>query len=349
MEHNKMNVLKIDRNISKFIFLLAVIVLCSCEQKIEKKDVKIEVPVTQTPVPKEIIRTPDFNPDSAYYFIEKQVKFGPRVPNTDAHKKCALFFEQKLKSYDFHVIIQEGEVTAFNNKKLSIKNVIAQYDPENKERIMLFAHWDSRPFADRDTKDRNKPIDGANDGASGVGVLLEIARLIQSFEEKPKIGIDILFFDAEDYGQPQESMVTSDTDSWCLGSQYWAKNPPIPDYKARFGILLDMVGAINAEFPKESSSMYFAPSVVNKVWAAADRLGYSNYFVNKREMRGITDDHVYVNTLAKIPSIDIIHYRTREADFGEFHHTHRDTMDIIDKNTLKAVGQTLIDVIYRER
>ncbi|PCJ89889.1 MAG: glutamine cyclotransferase [Flavobacteriales bacterium] len=323
------------------------LLLFSCAEEKKKEPASIQKPAVEKPkLP--VLSVPVFNADSAYYYIEKQVDFGPRVPNTDAHRKCALWMENELKSYGLEVLVQEGEVTAFNKKKLQIKNIIGRFNAENPSRILLFAHWDVRPYADRDTKNRAKPIDGANDGGSGVGVLLEIARQLSLNEDTPRVGVDIIFFDAEDYGQPSETMAQQQGNTWCLGTQYWAKNPPIANYAPRYGILLDMVGATDAVFPQEAHSLYYAPYVVNNVWSTAARLGYSNYFVNKREYRGLTDDHFYVNTMAKIPSIDIVHYHVGKSDFGHFHHTHKDNMDIIDKSTLKAVGQTLLEVIYRE-
>lgn len=332
------------KKIAYLIFLAALLYSCSGEEQEIIPDVEVNID--------EVIKTiqpPDFNQDSAYNFIQKQVDFGPRVPNSAAHVACGNFLVEKLKEYGASVIEQTGVVKAFNNDKLNIKNIIAQFQPEKQARIMLFAHWDTRPFADRDTKDIGKPIDGANDGASGVGVLLEIARIVS--QTSTSIGVDILFFDAEDYGSTNSTMFGKQMlDDWCLGAQYWANNPPIKDYRPRYGILLDMVGAKDAVFPKEYLSLYFAPHVVTKVWDAAQKLGYGKYFLNKEmpPTTAITDDHKYVNNLAKIPAIDIIHYDPNTLDFGSFHHTHNDNMEVIDKNTLKAVGQTLLQVIYNE-
>ena len=300
--------------------------------------------------PTEIIRvqTPVFNQDSAYQFIQNQVDFGPRVPNTEAHTQCAIWMENKLKNYGATTLVQEAVVTAFNGDKLNMKNIIAQFSPEKSKRVMLFAHWDTRPVADKDTERKSEPIDGANDGGSGVGVLLEMAR--QFSLKEPTIGVDIILFDAEDYGT-FEGSISSMQDSWCLGSQYWANNPPIANYQPQYGILLDMVGAPNAQFPKEYISMYHARNVVEKVWSIAKKLGYGNYFIDAElnQYQAITDDHLYVNALANIPSIDIISYDPNENTFGDFHHTHEDNMKIIDKNTLKAVGQTVTEVVYQER
>ncbi|MDQ3191614.1 MAG: M28 family peptidase [Bacteroidota bacterium] len=330
-------------NIILVLILSVFLFACQNTEEDKKTETKEEKPVEVEPR----VKAPDFNADSAYAYIEKQVSFGPRVPNSKAHAQTAQYLVNKLKSYEFNVILQEGKVTAFDNKVLDLKNIIAEYKPEASERIMLFAHWDTRPFADQDTKDRNKPIDGANDGGSGVGVLLEIARQISI--QKPAIGIDIILFDAEDYGQPDGTMMERKADTYALGSQFWSKQPHKKGYNARYGILLDMVGAKDALFTKEGTSMYYAPMVVEKVWNTAASLGYGAYFIDKKTP-GITDDHSYVNAIAGIPSIDIIQYDPEtQSKFGHYWHTHDDNMEIIDKNTLKAVGQTLLEVIYQEK
>lgn len=293
--------------------------------------------------------TPDFNADSAYHYIETQVNFGPRVPNTPQHLACANYLSQKLEDFGASVIVQQASVKAFDNSTLNIRNIIGQFQPEKNDRILLYAHWDTRPFADHDAnpEKRNQPIDGANDGASGVGVLLEIARHLSQNPTHP--GIDIVFFDAEDYGIPDHIQVAYKPDTWCLGSQYWGQNPHKKNYYARFGILLDMVGAKNAQFYKEQFSMQFAPRLVDYIWKTASELGYSAWF-NFNTGGMITDDHVYVYKHLKIPSVNIIqHDPSSDTSFGDYWHTHADNMDNIDKTTLKAVGQTVMEVIYREK
>lgn len=337
----------IKKSCNFLITLIIVLTIFSCKPETEKTKLpEQKIPVAE--IKKELITPPDFNSDSAYSFIKKQVDFGPRVPGTDAHKKCALYLENKMKEFGLEVIVQSAELTVFTGKKIPAKNIIGQYLPENTNRILLMAHWDSRPFADRDKENRTKPIDGANDGASGVAVLLEIARQIQISEIKPTVGIDFIFFDAEDYGQPHDIMMHDKPDTWCLGSQYWSRNPHKKNYRAKYGILLDMVGAKDAIFHKEGHSMHYAAHVAEKVWRTAARLGYSKYFINNRDYRPLTDDHYYVNTIAHIPSIDIVHYNPYLNDFGDFHHTHKDNLNIIDKETLKIVGHTVSDVIYNE-
>lgn len=295
-----------------------------------------------------VFAAPSFQADSAYYFIEKQVRFGPRNPNSKGHKACAQWLSGQLRTYADNVIEQRAMLKAFDGTMLDAVNIIAEFNPENKKRILLCAHWDTRPFADQDTARENQPIIGANDGGSGVGVLLEIARQLKM--NKPDVGVDIILFDAEDYGQPDDSPLPRVEDSYCLGSQYWAKNKHRSDYTAMYGILLDMVGGQNAKFVWEATSVNYAQSILSKVWAVGNELGYGNYF-NYYQKSGLTDDHLYINQLARIPTIDIIEYNNTSPS-GTFHpswHTHQDDMDVIDRQTLKAVGQTVLEVVFREK
>ena len=293
--------------------------------------------------------SPQFDADSAYLFVKKQVDFGSRVPNSAAHIECGDYLVSKLEEFGAQVIEQKTTLITYDGIALDARNIIGVYNPEEEKRILLFAHWDTRPFADQD-KDKTKrtqPIMGANDGASGVGVLLEIAR--QLHQLPVEIGIDIIFFDAEDWGQPSYERNHVPGEWYCLGSQYWAKNPHTPNYRASFGILLDMVGAQNATFYKEGYSVEYASNITEKVWSLAARLGYGNYFINKKGGY-ITDDHVAVNQHHRAPSINII--QTSEETphgFGNYWHTHNDNMDIIDRATLNAVGQTVMEVIYTDK
>lgn len=296
--------------------------------------------------PQKEVNVPTFNGDSAYQFVADQVAFGPRVPNTAAHAECADYLSQKLKQYGAEVIVQQAVVTAFDGTPLNMKNVIGQFQPDLKKRVLLYAHWDTRPFADKDTVRMNEPIDGANDGGSGVGVLLEVARNLA--QQPTDVGVDIIFFDTEDYGTPEWAEDGDYTD-WCLGSQYWAANLHKPAYRAKYGILLDMVGAENAVFNKEGTSMALAPSIVNKVWRAAKDLGYSDLFREDVTPQTI-DDNYFVTQGAGIPSANIVHYHVNvlPMGYGTFHHTHQDNMDIISKETLRKVGETVMEVIYHE-
>lgn len=294
-------------------------------------------------------KSPDFNADSAYHYVDRQVAFGPRMPNTAEHVACGDYLVNELKRFGADVYEQKMTLSIYDGTKLNARNIIGSYNKEKEKRVLLFAHWDTRPFSDKDADPANhrKPILGANDGASGVGVLLEVARQIQA--QSPNIGVDIIFFDAEDWGYPDFMDNEPNGEWWCLGSQYWAKNPHIPDYKAKYGILLDMVGAPNAKFAKELFSKQYAGDVVEKVWGVARLLNYGSYFVNKNG-GSIMDDHVPVIRDRKIPSIDIIQYdETTDTGFGAYWHTQKDDMTNISKETLKAVGQTVLETIYLEK
>ena len=320
----------------KLLFILFVAVqVAACNQA--TKSVQKE---------KKPVIVPAFSSDSAYNYIQKQVDFGPRIPNTDAQLNCAKYLSTTLKRFGAEVIEQKANVLAFNGTTLRSINIIGTFNPKAETRVLLFSHWDSRPWADHDPDpaNRKKPVMGANDGASGVGVLLEMARQIGI--AKPNVGIDIIFMDAEDYGATEDYRGENTEDSWCLGTQYWAKNPHVPGYTAKYGILLDMVGGKQATFLRESISEQYAVNVVDKVWSQAESLGFGQYFVN-RSGGMITDDHVYVNKIIGIPSIDIIQY-TSETGFASYWHTVNDTMENVDKNTLNAVGTTLMHVIYNE-
>jgi len=325
--------------------LLAMAILTSCNQQ----------PVKTTSAPpvakheSSMTDIPEFNADSAYRYVEKQVAFGPRVCNTPAHEKCADYIVSNLRSNCKDVTVQKGVVKAYNGTTLSFKNIIASFNPAASARIMLCSHWDSRHVADHDPDPakRKQPIDGANDGASGVGVLMEIARQLSM--KAPSIGVDLIMLDAEDYGPPEDQRTADSEDWWGLGSQYWAKQPHKPGYKARYGILLDMVGAPNATFLQENISMHFAADIVAKVWSKANEAGYSGYFLNEPGP-SIDDDHLYINQSLGLPTIDIIHLdKNSQTGFYPYWHTTKDNMQSIDRNTLKAVGQTLLTVIYGEK
>ncbi|MFN5630308.1 MAG: M28 family peptidase [Bacteroidota bacterium] len=322
-------------NLKLFFFVIAITIIAASCSTVENKKQETEAPFVQ--------KSPEFNEDSCFSFLQKQVAFGPRVPGTTAHKKCGDYLSNQLKKYDLDVHIQTSPVTTYNKKTFNLYNIIGSYNPHLKNRVLLLAHWDCRPFADEDVIDTDKPIDGADDGASGVAVLLEVARQLQL--KKPEIGIDIFFSDLEDYGVPNGSG-ESLPNSWCLGTQHWANNPHVVGYKANYGILLDMVGAKGAIFPVEGSSLFYAPAIIDKVWKNAANLGYSNYFVSA-QMGRTTDDHVYVNEIAKIPCIDIVHMNPTTGTYGTHHHKHADNLEIIDQGSLKMVGQVVLETIWQ--
>lgn len=322
------------------IISLVIFSIISCDNKQNSK------PAAQpAPQVKQVV-IPDFNADSAYNYVKKQLDFGPRVPGSVAHKQCAEWFVDFFSGKADTVYVQDFRTRLYDGRGIDGKNIIAAFNPEAKKRILLAAHWDSRPFADHDPDKNNwnTPIDGANDGASGVGVLMEIARILN--DNPVNIGVDIILFDLEDYGAPYFlNLMTND--DWALGSQYWAKNPHIYNYRAYFGILLDMVGASNAKFPKEYYSQQFAPALSNDVWKIARELGYDEYFTNELG-HPINDDHIYVNAIARIPMIDIIHLENNsESSFYPYWHTVKDNIEQIDPKTLGMVGDVVVNVLYR--
>lgn len=284
------------------------------------------------------VSIPAFNRDSALAYVQSQVDFGPRHMGSEGHRACKEWIVSKLEQFGTQVTEQNFPATLYTNEVFPGTNIIAKINPSHPKRILLAAHWDTRFIAEKDqnAEQRNEPILGADDGASGVGVLLEIARTLQV--NPIDIGVDIVFFDAEDQGDNG-----GQSDTWCLGSQYWAKNLS-PQNRPQYGILLDMVGAKGAIFPKEAISVNFANGILEKVWSLGQSMGYGAYFSNNRVSQ-LIDDHLFVNQLAGIPMIDIINYNN---GFGSYHHTHNDDMDIIDRNTLRVVGQVVLALLYNE-
>lgn len=291
---------------------------------------------------------PTFNADSAYAFIQKQVDFGPRVPGTQGHSDTKNWMISKLEGYGWTVQTQDFQAKTYDGLTWDLTNIIASYNPAATKRILLAAHWDTRRIADKDTERLNEPIDGANDGGSGVGVLLEIARIIASQELKPEVGIDLILFDGEDDGEPENTSIRNTAQEfwWCHGSQYWSKNKHIPNYAAFYGILVDLVGGKNAKFYREGYSRQYASGIVAKVWGNAGKIGHSDFFVQK-DAPEILDDHAFVNEWGGIPMIDIIEF-SPDYGFGNYHHTHKDNMDLIDPRSLKAVGETVLFTVYQE-
>lgn len=292
---------------------------------------------------------PTFCADSAYAFCAKQCSFGPRLMNTDTHDKCGEWIMKQFASYGMKVEAQDAELKAWDGTMLRSRNIWARFRPELTTRVLLCAHWDCRPWADNDPDSTNwrKPVMGANDGASGVAVMLEVARLLKS-DTTLRVGIDFVCFDAEDWGTPQWADTQDDADTWALGAQYWAENLP-QGYEARYGILLDMVGGEGARFYQEGMSKQYAAEIVNKVWRTASQIGYGSFFPMSAGGY-VTDDHVPVNEKAGITCIDIIAYYPdcQQSSFGPTWHTVNDTMEHIDPNTLKAVGQVLVQVLWSE-
>ena len=294
-----------------------------------------------------------FDASQAYAYTEKQVNFGPRVPGTDAHKKTAEYLIQTLKGFGAQVVEQPFSAPVYAGVKsgqdvskaepVASRNIIASFAPENPHRVLLGAHWDTRAAADKDLGDPTRPADGANDGASGVAVLLEIGRTLARDAKNLPVGVDFILFDNEDQGVMGNPPGIADPGAtWCSGSQYWAKNPHAAGYHADWGILLDMVGAKGSVFPREMNSLVYAANPLTKVWETARKLGQGHYFTDV-EAPGIVDDHVFMNR-AGVPTLDIIDMDPSGPSlFREYHHTRADSMKIIDKDVLRAVGQTVLE------
>ena len=323
---------------------MAALVCVSCSGRSRQKTVNV-------------VQVPVFCADSAYAYLASQLEFGWRVPGTQGHRDCGDWLCARLQHFGAVVEEQLGETKLYDGRRIPVRNIMASFQPENTRRVLLCAHWDSRPWCDREpgaarryadcslSPSADKPgVMGANDGASGVAVLLEVARQLQA--QMPEIGIDIVFFDAEDCGAPDwaDSKAVND---WCLGAQYWAKHLPARMRADAFGILLDMVGGRRAVFMWDYLSARQARPVAEKVWSTAQALGYGHLFQNG-DGGMLTDDHQYVNSLAGIPCIDIVDYDDMRGGFAESWHTAHDDLAHIDGETLQAVGQTLLQVIYNE-
>lgn len=312
---------------------LLLLISCSAGRNVGEGD------SAESEAPEAPTAAPAFDADSAYAFVERIVAFGPRVPNTEAHRLSGDALTAQLRSYGWDVIEQKATLNAFDGTPLKARNIFARINPEKPNRLLLMAHWDSRPWADADPDPAKQSLTvlGANDGASGLGVLLEIARQLSL--QKSGAAVDILFTDAEDWGSHE------DDDSWALGTRYFAQNPPVAGYRPSQAILLDMVGSPNASFGYEYFSRQSNPALLEKVWSAALSLGHGKYF-HTGFGGAITDDHIEL-IKAGIPSIDIIDYRQGNGyeGFDPVWHTSRDDMQNISRETLGAVGQTLMKVL----
>ena len=295
----------------------------------------------------EVVRPP-FSADSAYSYIETQLAFGPRVPNSEAHVNCAVWLIQQLRAAGAEIELQKGFMPDYRGNNQQIYNIIGHFvTPEtmNRPRILLAAHYDTRPWCDEEEEyaQRYYNVPGANDGASGVAVLLEVARQLGQ-QENRAVPVDIIFFDCEDMGTPQFYTGAERENTWCLGSQLWATQYANANANAKYqyGIVLDMVGAPDACFPREMYSTQYAANYQQQIWRSAERLGYGGLFSNQQSFP-ITDDHYYINAIAGIPCVDVIHYDMRNATgFASWWHTRNDDLNHISRATLQAVGEVVM-------
>lgn len=305
---------------------------------------------------------PVFDEDSAYTYVAEQCAFGPRVMNTAAHDSCGDYIAEKFREYGAKIYDQYADAKLYDGTPIKMRNIIASFNPAAQTRLIISGHWDSRPWADHDSDEakHHTPIDGANDGASSIGVMMEIARLLKEdaatkgdsalFRMKPDLGVDFICWDAEDCGTPTfaEDDEESHESTWCLGSQYWSGVRHVDGYTARYAINLDMVGGNQTVFYREGYSMNYAPAIVDKVWGAAHRIGYGQYFSYDAGIGHVTDDHLQVNR-GGIPCIDVIGVDASIGGFPATWHTVNDNVKNINRETLKAVGQTMLEVIWTEQ
>lgn len=335
----------------KIIYAIATMALVCCKNGQQ----------TTTEDSSALVDAPAFCEDSAYAYVAEQCKFGPRTMNSEAHDKCGDYIASKFESFGAKIYNQYADSKLYDGTPIKMRNIVASVNPDADVHIIISGHWDSRPWADNDADKANyhTPIDGANDGASSIGVMLEMARVLcadlkengdSAMLRKNGFAIDFICWDAEDCGLPhfEDSYDgESSASTWCLGSQYWAGKRHVDDYTARFGINLDMVGGSNTMFLKESYSLHYAPTYVDKIWNIGRKLGYDNYFSNE-SMGAITDDHVQVN-LSGIPCVDVIGADVEMDGFPRTWHTINDNIQNINKQTLKAVGHTMLTVLWNER
>ena len=298
-----------------------------------------------------------FSADSAYTYIAQQLAFGARVPGTDAHEACGDWLVSELARHGAQVKSQHGTMPNYAGKPQAIRNIVALLEGNTAHAILLCAHWDCRPWSDEEElyEHRLEPVRGANDGARGVGVILEMVRQLSIRKSKGEFvpSVQVVFFDCEDMGTPSHFTGSQRDHTWCLGSQLWAREYKqlnvecqMSTVKCQYGVLLDMVGDPSATFPREYYSMQYAGSYGERLWREASRLGYGRYFVQQATYYPITDDHYYVNTIAGIPCLDVIDYKMNtETGFAHWWHTQHDDIQNINKQTLQAVGETVLTTI----
>ena len=324
----------------KFVlFAACLLALAGCKNNQETVDstaVATVVDYTQVAVP-------EFSADSAFGYVAAQLSFGNRIPGSKGWQQCADYLERQMRRWCDTVIVQSFNATLWNGTTVPGKNIIGSLNMNAGKRVLLAAHWDSRQWADHDRDDakHRSPVPGANDGASGVAALMEMARVMSAM--RPSVGIDIIFFDVEDQGAPEWAEST-DPNTWCKGSQHWSRNPHVPFYSAVYGVLFDMVGTLHPRFTRERISNYYAPGLMDKLWNAASALGYGNVFLPD-ETDEILDDHYYVNSLAGIPMVDIVQ-NSGTTSFFEHWHTVTDDLNSVSGESLRMVATVTMKAIY---
>ena len=325
--------MKTYTSLVKYLFAsIIMLILSSCTEKVHEVSKPLYELKTNNTIPK-------FDSENAYQQVKAQTDFGPRNPGSAGHKRALVYLQNELGKYADEIKLQSFTYSGYDDEKLELTNIIGKFNPNAKKRIMFCAHWDTRPRAekDEDPSKRNLPIIGANDGGSGVGVLLEIARLLKN--QKVNYGVDIIFFDGEDYGKE------SDLNYFCLGAKYYSATLT-GDFPV-FSILLDLVGDKEANFKMEGNSLKYAPEVVKMIWGIAGKINATMF--SPSEGSSIYDDHIPLNQ-AGLKSVDVIDAELVGADTPikrrNYWHSHKDTMDNIGKNALQQVGDVMINLIY---
>jgi glutaminyl-peptide cyclotransferase len=315
-----------------YLALMITGILYGCGNEQPKN--RTETPASQ---PKPKIEVPTFDGKSAFNYLTAQTDFGPRNPGSPGHQQCLTYLQFEMQKYADAVNAQPFTLNGYDGEVLNLTNVISSFNLQATKRVLLIAHWDTRPRADneKDPKKRDKPILGANDAASGVAVFLEMARHFKA--SPPPIGIDVLFVDGEDYGKE------GDTEKYLLGARYFAQHLP-QGFNPMFGILLDMIGDKTLEIKKEQYSMEYAPDIVNLVWGTAHELGVLQF--SEDIQAAVIDDHLPFN-VAEIKTIDLIDFAYPDTS-NRYWHTAEDTPDKCSAESLEAVGKVLMHVIYRQ-
>ena len=294
-----------------------------------------------------------FDAQAAMGYVKTQLDFGPRVPGTPAHVKAGDWLVAEMKKRADTVIVQSWTQTTRNGTQLPLRNVFARINPAATQRVLFLTHWDTRPVADEDTNlgARSQPIPGANDGASGVALLMAIADALK--KTPPAVGVDLLFVDGEDWGTFEADNDGAYPDA-LFGSQYFADNLPSPDYKPLFGVLFDMIGDADLQIYREGYSVQNAPEIVTRVWETADQLGYGRYFINENG-DAITDDHLPLQKkgLRVIDVIDIQYGPLSSKGpltraYPNYHHTMQDTFDKVSPKSLQVVGDVALTLVTEQ-
>lgn len=294
-----------------------------------------------------------FDGKAALAYAQAQVDFGPRAPGLVGHEKGGDWIVTQMKQRADTVVVQRWTHVTAKGDSLRMRNILARFNPSATQRVLYVTHWDTRPVADADPNfgNRTKPILGANDGASGVGLFVALADVFK--KTKPSVGVDLLFVDGEDYGSFDFYSDTASNPDVLIGSTYFATHLPGADYKPLYGVLFDMIGDADLQMYQEGNSLQYAPEVVSRVWQTAADLGYSKYFIPQEGLT-VTDDHVPLIKKGGLRVIDVIdiQYGPLPKGYGpetlsnpNYHHTLQDTMDKLSAHSLQVVGDVAVTLV----